>query len=185
MADPILKPVSGMTPAAALTGAELVPVLQGGVSKRATAQAIANLGGATSQRTAHIVLSSCQSVWTNQPSGLSVFLNSTANTPEQSNVYVSLSQYLECRLTAFVAVAGASGSRLIIRYGAAYNPNASNYLDMSATPVAASIAAVGVSNSGWLPLVVGARADVIISLMGDGGDATLDPRVYGVVAEFR
>lgn len=46
MADPILKPVSGLAPAATLTGAELVPLVQGGVSKRATAQDIANLAAA-------------------------------------------------------------------------------------------------------------------------------------------
>lgn len=46
MADPILKPVSTLNPAAALTGAELVPVVQGGVSVRATAQAIADLAAA-------------------------------------------------------------------------------------------------------------------------------------------
>lgn len=46
MADPILKPVSSLAPAATLTGAELVPVVQGGANKRATAQAIANLAAA-------------------------------------------------------------------------------------------------------------------------------------------
>lgn len=40
------KKVSQLTPASALTGAELLPVVQGGSTRRTTLQAIADLGGA-------------------------------------------------------------------------------------------------------------------------------------------
>ena len=47
MTDPILKPVSALAPAGPLTGAELVPVVQGGASMRATVQQIADLAASS------------------------------------------------------------------------------------------------------------------------------------------
>lgn len=186
MADPILKPIPGMAPAATLTGAELVPVVQGGVNVRATAQEIANLAGAAGGGgVAHVVLAAGQLIWSNQPAALAIFLNTVTNSPEQRNFLLDLSGYTQCRLTVSTGVVGAAAARIILRYGAAYASDASSYLAMATTEVAASIAAVGVSTSGWQDIVSGAKADVIVSLLGDGGDSTADPRVYSVVAEFR
>lgn len=185
MTDPVLKSISAMGAAASLTGAELATVVQGGVNVRTTTQDIANLVLSATVSVSHVVLSSGQDIWTNQPAALSVYQSTTTATAEQRNYLMDLSPYTQVRLTASIGIVGATGARLILRYGTTYAANASSYLSLAATDVAVAINTVGVASSAWQDMASGAIGNVLLSLLGDGGDGVADPRIYSVIAEFR
>lgn len=138
MADPILKPVSGLAPAATLTGAELVPVVQGGVTKRATAQAIANLapaqvgGGGGAFRLAPLSVANTR--WVMPPTGQGL----GANWPMGINSAI-FAPFVLGRAMAFtriglqIAVAAAGTAR-----AAVYNNNATAGIDRPGTLVVQS-----------------------------------------------
>lgn len=189
MTDPALTPISALAPAAALTGAELLPLVQGGVSKRVTAQALADLAGVasgTAQLSVTFAAPAAIAAWSNQPAALAHFHTASQAAVFSRATLIDLASYTECRLTAIVSTAGAAAARLIVRYAGSL-VDAGAYLQIGdITDVAVSIAAAGLYSSGWVDLAAGARADNrVIALLGDGGDGVADPAVNLVMLQFR
>jgi hypothetical protein len=100
---------------------------------------------------------------------------------------VNLTNYTQIRLCALKAnLAGAAGSILGIRYITAYSTTAASYLAISSPVCEVSLAGSSVFlDSGYLNLVAGAKADVFIALVAEGGDGVADPNFGNVVVYFR
>jgi hypothetical protein len=120
--------------------------------------------------------------WSNMPSTLQFFDSSAA--------FITVAE-----LTAFTQVrllinklgtSGATNSKIYLRYSTTYSQTASSY---SAIGTSSVELAINQSNqfleTAWINLATGAKADVFIALVGDGGDSAADP-VFGMIAaEFR
>lgn len=125
-------------------------------------------------------------VWTNMPTALSFWL-STA-TVAKGVERVDLTGYTQVRLRVNKqGTAGASASKLILRYKAApFTQAVANYSDIGVSEVSV---AVNVTNTyletAWINLAAGAKADVFLALVGSGGDGALDPAFGTVTAEFK
>ncbi len=123
--------------------------------------------------------------WTNMPAALS-FLFSTATVGKEIQK-ADLTNFTQCRLLVNKqGIAGATASKLILRYRTVFNQVVANYSDIGASEVSV---AVNVTNqylaTGWINLVAGAKADVFIAVLGSGGDGVLDPAFGPIVAEFK
>lgn len=86
-----------------------------------------------------------------------------------------------------LATAGASASKLILRYKASpWTQTVANYSDIGVSEVSV---ATNVTNTfldtGWINLAAGAKADVFVALLGSGGDGALDPVFGEILAEFK
>jgi len=83
--------------------------------------------------------------------------------------------------------AGAAASKLILRYKAApFTQAVADYADIGASEVSlACNSANAFSETAWIDLISGARADVFLALLGSGGDGILDPAFGTIVAEFK
>jgi hypothetical protein len=190
MADPILKPISALDPAAALTGAELLPVVQGGVNKRVTAQEVANLAGGVPAGGAQLSVTLSApiplSAWSNQPAALAHFHSGSTSAVFSRAALIDTAAYTQARLAAVVVVPGSAGATLLVRHATALVA-ADQYVQSGvANDIAISIATGGLANSGWIDLSPGAKgAGLVFALMGQGGDGVADPNVSFVVLQFR
>jgi hypothetical protein len=125
-------------------------------------------------------------MWKNMPAAASFFL-STA-TVAKGTRRIDLTGYTQCRLLVNKqATAGASASKLILRYKAApFTQTVANYTDIGSSEVSV---AVNVQNAyldtGWINLETGAKADVFVDVIGSGGDGVLDPAFGTVTAVFK
>lgn len=123
--------------------------------------------------------------WTNMPTALS-FLFSTATVGKDIQK-VDLTGYTQCRLLVNKqGTAGAAAAKLILRYRTAFNQVVANYSDIGTSEVSV---AVNVTNTyletAWIDLAAGAKADVFVTVLGSGGDGTLDPAFGAIIAEFK
>lgn len=85
------------------------------------------------------------------------------------------------------SVAGAAGSKVVLRYNSSLSTTASAYSDIgtSAVEVAVDTGTVQVLDTGWINLAAGAKAVVYVAPMGYGGDGVTDPSFGIVAAQFR
>ena len=138
--------------------------------------------GAAGPATAHVIFTIAATggidVWTNQPSATTEFPGSTAR-----RVQADLQRATEGRLSVNMGVAGASGSTLAAQYSTDGGSTWA-YLDGSAGPTVA-ISAVDNAVGSWVNLASGAKADVLLRLVGAGGNATADPSFRRVCLETR
>jgi hypothetical protein len=120
--------------------------------------------------------------WSNMPSTLQFFDASPAFI-----TVAELSAFTQVRLLINkLGTSGATNSKIYLRYSTTYSQTASSY---SAIGTSSVELAINQSNqfleTAWINLATGAKADVFIALVGDGGDGALDP-VFGMIAaEFR
>jgi len=119
---------------------------------------------------------------TNQPSTLQ-FLAAT----DRHITRADLAGYTEVRLVARVTTGSASQNtpRLILRYRTAFSTNAADYLAVGNTEVTCSLASTGLITSAWQTLVSGAKADVFLAVLQEGGDGTADPALGSISVQFR
>jgi hypothetical protein len=95
--------------------------------------------------------------------------------------------YTECRLLVHkLAVAGFGDSLLILSYSTVNTQTAGDYSAASAEDVSENVNVVNdFLASDWKPLATLAQADVFITVIGTGGNGTIDPQFGQIVAEFR
>jgi hypothetical protein len=89
---------------------------------------------------------------------------------------VDLTNAGRCRLTARVSTAGAAGATL----KAQYSTDESVWTDLTAT---LSLAAIGTVASVWQAVPAGAKGDVVVRVVGQGGDGAADPVIGNVLIE--
>jgi hypothetical protein len=126
----------------------------------------------------HSFVSAAPVTVNNIPSNISFFAS--------SNTYVTkmdLTGKKRARLHGRVSTAGTGSSVLRVRYALTFTTTASSYLTMGSSEIEISLSATGHFDSGWINLVTGAKADVFIALLTNGGDGAADPVLNQVVFE--
>lgn len=122
--------------------------------------------------------------WTNQPAALNFF-----NAISYYRSYVDLTNYTGVNLSVAMTTAGATSGALFLRY----TDNPANVTVASYWPLTASGAetytrletANTVKQSGFQPIVPGARSGVYIALLGQSGSAAASP-IFGLInAQFK
>jgi hypothetical protein len=115
--------------------------------------------------------------WTNMPAAVTFIIGAAGAAVTK---LIPLGSFTQVRyVLATGTVAGASGSKLYVRYRSAYSATASDYLLMGATEVECAINSTNTGvDSGWINLVAGAIGDVYVTVLGSGGDGAVDP-VFG------
>lgn len=119
---------------------------------------------------------------TNQANSEQFLANSNRNI-----IKADLTDYTECRLTTRVNTGSASvnSPRVYLQFHTSFTTTVATYSDCAATPVSCSLTNTGLIDSGWMSLVAGAKADVFLTVMQNGGDGAADPAVGPVIAYFR
>lgn len=120
--------------------------------------------------------------WTNMPAAEAFLFGS-----HRVVTKVDLANFTQCRLIVNKqATAGAAASKLFVKYRSTFNATATNYSDIGASAIEV---AVNVQNSvlasAWVDLVVGAKADVFVTVNGSGGDGVLDPAFGSIAVQFK
>ncbi len=121
-------------------------------------------------------------VSTNMTLALGFFAGSTAYI-----TYADLSRFTGVALYINkTATAGAAASRLFLRYKNVYDATAANWtLDINSTPITYAVNTTNtIIQSGFKPLADGAKSEVYLALMGQGGDGVLDPAFGLITAQF-
>lgn len=120
--------------------------------------------------------------WTNMPAAATLFAGNTSYIQK-----ADLTSYTQCRLLVNkTGVAGAAGSVLELEYVTTYTQTAASYLTIGSSAVSVAVNVTDTYlDSGWINLVAGAQASVFLSIIGSGGNGTLDPQFGHVVAEFK
>lgn len=98
-----------------------------------------------------------------------------------------LASYTQVRLLARVVTASASvnSPRLYVEYATSFTTTVGSYLAIGASAVNCSLAAVGLIDSGWINLVAGAKADVFVTVLQNGGNAAADPALGPIAVQFK
>ena len=103
-------------------------------------------------------------------------------------VKLDLTNYTDVRLRIRVAVGSASvnNPRVYLEYRATtFSTTIGDYLAIGASAVNVSLTTAGWVETAWIALVAGAKADVWIALLQNGGDAAADPALGNAYVEFR
>ena len=120
--------------------------------------------------------------WSNMPSAVTFFDASTAFIQK-----IDLSGFTQCKfLVNKLGTSGAAASKLIVRYRTTYSQTATDYSDIGTSEVSV---AVNVQNTyldtGWIPLVAAAQAEVFVTVVGSGGDGAADPIFGHIIVAFK
>lgn len=100
---------------------------------------------------------------------------------------VDLTDFTEYRLCARVVTASASANspRLYAQYHTSFTTTVATHSDLGASEVALSLAAAGAVKTAWTAIVAGAKADVFLTVMQNGGNGSADPALGNVEVQFR
>lgn len=123
-----------------------------------------------------------QTAWTNMPAETTLFLGNAAK------VYkIDLSRFSQCCLRFVkLGVAAPTGARLVLKYHTSFTTTASTYSDIGTVAVSGLCDGTNTFiDSGWTDLVSEAKAEVYVTLVGIGGNGTLDPVFGSIYAVFR
>ena len=98
-----------------------------------------------------------------------------------------LTSYTQVRLTARVITASASvnSPRLYVEYYTSFTTTVGTFIAIGASAANASLSAAGLVDSGWINLVTGAKADIFITVLQNGGDGAADPALGPVTVHFK
>jgi hypothetical protein len=105
--------------------------------------------------------------WWNQPAAVTELAGNTLYRTKYD-----LSNATQARFTVSVATAGAPTAKLSVQYST--DESSWSYLD-GATGPSVNINSTGTKVSSYATLVSGARGDVFLRIVGEGGNATADP----------
>jgi hypothetical protein len=129
-----------------------------------------------------VTLYAAMLAWTNMPAAETQF---RSNTDERDAVQKDLTYASQARFMVPVIVAGATGSKLYLKYS---TDNGATHNVLAATAAQGEIpldGALAFKKTNWFDLAAGAKADVLVMLFGSGGDAALDPNFGIITVEFR
>lgn len=100
---------------------------------------------------------------------------------------VDLTQFYQVRLLVRVSTGSASANnpRLYVEYHTSFSTTIGDYSDIAGAAVSCSLTNTGLIDSGWQTLVAGAKADIFVSVLQNGGDGTADPAVAYIQVQFR
>ena len=122
--------------------------------------------------------------WSNMPNTLQFFDSSSAYVTQ-----IDLTSYNQVRLIVNKqGTAGATGSKLLIRYQATTGApfTESSYLAIGTSEVSLAVDTTNnILVTSWIDLASGAKSDVWVALMGIDGDTIADPVFGNIYAEFR
>lgn len=118
-----------------------------------------------------VTLVGASTTWTNMPAALTEFTGSP-------RTRYDLTDADDVRLVVCVGVAGQGGATL----KAQYSTDQSNWSDLTG---AAAADALNVQTTAWAAVPAGAKGDVFIRLVGQGGNGTLDPQFRLVQLQVR
>lgn len=118
---------------------------------------------------------------TNQASALQFFNNQSGYITR-----ADLSGYKRVRLHVQKGgTAGATNSKIILRYRTAYSNTTTDYIDIGTSEVSVAINTTNTHlTTSWINLAALAKGDVFVALMMSGGDGSADPIVGHISAEF-
>lgn len=152
----------------------------------ATAAVWKEVGGASGSNYLLVTLfTGTGNVWTNMPASLQ-FINGSVG--YRSAFKLDLDDFTQVRFRVSKgATAGATGSKLILRYHTSLSTSASDYSDIGTSEVSVAVdVGAGVLDTGWVNLAAGAIAtNRFIVIVGSGGDGTIDPDYGTITAEFQ
>jgi hypothetical protein len=121
--------------------------------------------------------------YTNLPAAANFFQDAAPH-----NVFpCDLTHATQARIYVYTVTTGSAGSKLSIRYKTgAWSATASDYADIGTSEVACTVAAANTfTDSGWVNLTAGAKADIHVSVFGLGGNGTADPTFNILGVQFR
>lgn len=115
-----------------------------------------------------VTVSICNNiVWTNMPLAESYLGGNAA-----SIFGADLTHADQYRLCGYVSTQGVADAKLHVEY----STNGTTWNDLDTAGMTISLFGVGWKNTGWLTIVPGGRADVLLRVRGAGGNGTADPR---------
>lgn len=119
-------------------------------------------------------------MWTNQPAALTELIAAT-----DRRVQADLTGATQARITCEQTAAAASASaELRLQYSTDGGTNWS-YADGASGPAVALGTAAGRRTGAWANLVAGAKADVLLRIVGINGNATADPAFRNLTVEAK
>ena len=145
---------------------------------------IGNTSGTNTGDAITRVLANAAITLTNQPNSLEIL---TTALPGLFISRVDLTNFTQVMLQVHVFTASGSGNspRVILGYSSTYTVVPGSYSDIGTTAVTCSMSSTGIIQSGWVNIVAGAKADIYITGLTNGGNGTADPVIQGVTAFFR
>lgn len=128
-------------------------------------------------------LHQADAVWTNQPAAVDFLCGSFRNV-----IKADVAGFTHVRLVGVKrTVAANAGAKLYLRYHTSFTTTAATYAAIGVSSTDCEVA-IDVTDSyldsGWVELISGARADVFLALVGDGGDGVIDPQFGNLSAQF-
>lgn len=115
------------------------------------------------------------SVWTDMPAAKTELYANDLNRKR-----LDLTAMSQVRFATEVRVVGSAGANLDIQY--ATNIASPTWTDLN---LDISLASLGWATSVWTSLPVGAKDDVLLRVVGQGGNGAADPNLINIGAEFR
>lgn len=100
---------------------------------------------------------------------------------------IDLSNFTQVRLLARVVTGSASANtpRIYAEYHTSFTTTVGTYSGIGSSAVNCSLTSTGLIDSGWINLVAGAKADVFVTILMNGGDAAADPALGQVALQFK
>jgi len=145
-------------------------------------QGIQGPPGATSLLVVPITADAAAVTWTNMPAAATFW-----NGSHRHVMKVDLTNFTQVRLVVNKqGTAGATASKLILRYRTAFSVTVGDYADIGTSEVSVAVNVTNnVLTTAWIALIAGAKADVFVALVGSGGDGVIDPIFGNIVAQFK
>jgi len=110
-------------------------------------------------------------IWTNMPAGITTWLQTTSGTLTGDGTFITdLTEYTECRLFTSLQVAAAAANTLI---AVQYSLNNSTWADLVSLTIGNT---TGAKDTNWQLIPDASKTFVYIRLVGQNGNAVVDPR---------
>lgn len=120
--------------------------------------------------------------WTNMGAAANELFNLASPSHRK---YIDLSGQSEANFTIYLHVAGATGSIVYLEYTTDLT-GATGWTALGGLGVFnLSLTSTGWVSSGWVSIAAGAKAPVLLRVMGSGGNGTADPQFLSIAAQFR
>lgn len=122
-------------------------------------------------------------IWTDMPAAATLAFGTNRKV-----VSVDITGFKQVRLVLNKSgVAGFAGSKMIARYKTgSLSATAGDYSDLGTSEVSVAVdVATTVLTSAWTDIATGAKGDVLLAIVGSGGNGTVDPTFGSCELQFR